>query len=154
MTDELDSGDPNPMRLPVSRAQKRAWGRETEERFFEICAKAQEEGRFPYWLIRFERATRDEDRKGVDAWAITQDTVRIPFNIKRSLHGSFLSRRRLKRNGLWYSQKRYAIRNIVVPPYMDDVRVLENILQVSNLSHAEILRTQAPPRRRRRRRTI
>lgn len=124
----------------ASRAQRYAWGREAEDRFFRICEAALEQNVFPYWLIRFERTSRKEDRRGTDARVITQDTGAIRLSIKRSKGALVGSRKRLKRTRTWYREQRYKIRNIIVSPYMEDDEILTQILNITSVEHQKLLR--------------
>ena len=67
---------------PLPRWKQTQIGLENERRFFEAHHN-HSVAVFPGWLFKIEKATREEDNAGTDAWAHT-DRGRIPIQIKSS----------------------------------------------------------------------
>ena len=96
-------------------------GREAEKRFFEICSRYYELGKFPDQMTGFRPATQKEESRRMDALIFTTERkIRIPIQIKSSEMGR---QRFLKRN-----RRKPHLPCIVVAPYMQDEDILRFLL--------------------------
>ena len=75
------------------------FGDESEKRFLRIFEEARYWYRLPLWLKRIERATKEEDQKGVDFHAITAEGLRVPIDVKSSVRALQKTLESLKKKG-------------------------------------------------------
>ena len=69
----------------MRQKQEVSFGRANEEYFFKAFSEGPRDA--PDWFIAMRRATKKEDRNGVDAYVQTADVGEIPIQIKSAVKG-------------------------------------------------------------------
>lgn len=98
-------------------------GKQTEDRFFAICDRLQQEGKLPVYLLSVSKTERVVDQKGIDAFLET-DKGTMPLQIKRSRRGKEHHHRYAKKNNLPY------IPCLIVSPTFTDEKILANLERI------------------------
>lgn len=90
-------------------------GIETEQRFF-TAFRTIPGTRMPNWFVRMERASRAEDARGIDAFAVISvrnREITVPIQIKCSQRAARSYREK-------YRGRNHDVLIVVIPPTLDD----------------------------------
>lgn len=113
----------------MGKELKKIWGQISNERgarseqsVAKAMARFLESGEIPGWITGYVVASKDDDRRGIDGWIVT-DVGKIPIQIKSSERG--------KNKHINYA-KRLVIPVVVVERGLNDMQIVNRCIEAVN----------------------